>query len=118
MFAGQAAIPGPEGLAYGYGWMILEAITPGVPRLPTVGELRGGNAMALYEQGLDQYGELMLKFYYDRSQRFDIVWGEVRNTYDVEFQHSIDLPWSTDLSWGLQYRLGLGGNSVGMPPPS
>lgn len=83
---------------------ILETIAPGVPRMPTVGQLRGGNVLGLYEQGLDRFGELMFKFYYDRSQRFDIVWGEVRNTWDLEFQHSVDLPWSTDMSWGLQYR--------------
>lgn len=83
---------------------ILETITPGVPRLPTVGELRGGNVLGLYEQGLADWGDLMFKFYYDRSQRFDIVWGEVRNTWDIDFQHSIKLPWQTDLSWGVQYR--------------
>jgi iron complex outermembrane receptor protein len=66
----------------------------------------GGNVLARYEHDFADYGDLMVRFYYDRSQRedrFDVLWGEVRDTWNLEFQHAIALPAAVQLTWGGQY---------------
>ena len=84
---------------------VLRTLVPALaPRLPTSSDLLGGNALVRWDQGLGEAGSLMVKAYYDRSARGDIVWAETRDTWDVEFQHQIGLPLATDLSWGGQYR--------------
>ena len=49
--------------------------------------------------------ESTLRMYYDQYRRDAISIGERVNTYDIDFQHRLPLPFGHDVVWGLGYRL-------------
>jgi iron complex outermembrane receptor protein len=49
--------------------------------------------------------ETQLRLYYDQYRRDSLTLGERINTYDVDFQHHVALPFGHDVVWGLGYRL-------------
>jgi len=85
---------------------IARALAPATPRIPVSRDLMGGNVLTHYRHDLQEWGEVMFRAYYDRSQRedtFNVLWGEIRDTVSVELQHTVSLPASMEMTWGGQY---------------
>ncbi|MDZ4401165.1 TonB-dependent receptor [Prosthecobacter sp.] len=68
-------------------------------------EASGGNLLARWTRTLSADSSLMLQGYYDRTHRLvPGTFEEVRNNYDLEFQHSFTVNDAHDIVWGLNFR--------------
>ena len=68
------------------------------------GTLSGANVVGAWNHFFNEDSDLQLQAYFDNSFRREPNFHERRNTWDVDFQHRIVLPWSQELIWGLEYR--------------
>src|SRR5207249_3797298 len=69
-------------------------------------DLFGANVLGRWSHEFASAGDLQVQTYYDRTERtIPGVFGENRDTFDVDFQHHI--PWGErqNITWGLGYRL-------------
>jgi iron complex outermembrane receptor protein len=68
-------------------------------------DISGAHLLGRWERGLDDDSDLRLQVYYDHTQR-DIpnIFGEKRDTFDLDFQHHTRPNKRQDLLWGLTYR--------------
>ncbi len=66
--------------------------------------LSGGNVMMRWKRDLSGNSNFTLQAYFDRTNRRDINYGEVRNTFDVDFVHHIS-GHGYDLNWGVGARI-------------
>jgi iron complex outermembrane recepter protein len=68
-------------------------------------DLKGGNILARWSRVLSDQSDMSLQFYYDRTHRsIHRSLAEDLTTYDVDFQHRLQLGERNDLVWGLGYR--------------
>lgn len=67
-------------------------------------QVSGGNILGRWRRTLSPYSELELQLYYDRTERTALLFGEERDTVDVDFQHRFPLFDGHDVVWGLGYR--------------
>ena len=68
-------------------------------------DAKGGDLLGRWHHSFDSGSELMLKGYYDRTQRVHQgSLDEVRDTYDVEVLHTIHAVGPHELNWGAEYR--------------
>ncbi len=74
------------------------------PRLETTTDVQGGNILLNYIQSFGEGQEFAAKFYYDRTERDDVVWDETRDTWDIDLQHRFPLLTDFTVTWGGQYR--------------
>jgi iron complex outermembrane receptor protein len=78
--------------------------------------LSGGNVLARWERG-----PMRLQGYFDRSDRQEAKFGEVRDTWDLDLQHHAGRLGRHDLVWGLSYRRTAGDShgieTVSVVPP-
>lgn len=65
----------------------------------------GADVLARWGRELAPGSQLALQVYYDNTYRREPNFAETRNTFDVDFQHRVVLPWGQDFQWGLGYRL-------------
>lgn len=63
------------------------------------------SVLANWTHRFGSQSETQLRLYYDQYRRDSVTIGERVNTYDVDFQHHIGLPFGHDVVWGLGYRL-------------
>lgn len=68
------------------------------------GDVDGGHVLARWAHTLAGGSQLQLQASYDRTHRSDAVHREVRDTGDVDFQHSVRLGGRHEVVWGLGYR--------------
>jgi iron complex outermembrane receptor protein len=68
-------------------------------------QLSGGNLMGRWKRTLSAGSDIQLQAYYDRTNRSEANFGEVRNTFDVDFLERFRLPARQQLSWGLGARV-------------
>lgn len=77
--------------------------------------LSGGNILGgwkrIYEEGKD----LQLQFFYDRTNRHQPNFTDLRDTYDVDFLDRFRLPGREQISWGLGTRFSHGDNPIVVP---
>lgn len=74
---------------------------------PTNGttSLSGGNVLGRWTRQLARGGDFQLQAYYDHTERtIRQVFGEKRDTFDVDFQHHFALGTRQDVTWGAGYR--------------
>ena len=64
----------------------------------------GGNVLARWRRVISQRSDLALQLYYDRSGWDGALLEEIRNTYDVDFQHRFMLGQRQEVVWGAGYR--------------
>lgn len=64
----------------------------------------GGNVLARWTRDLENEGHLSLQSYYDHTEFDSPALGELRNKYDIEFQHQLSKMGSHCVLWGLGYR--------------
>ncbi|HWF04113.1 MAG TPA: TonB-dependent receptor [Candidatus Angelobacter sp.] len=66
--------------------------------------LSGGNIMAHWKRQLDNGKDFQLQLYYDRTNRHESNFGDIRNTFDADFIERIPLPARQRLSVGAGAR--------------
>ncbi len=64
----------------------------------------GQNLMASWQRTLHSGGDVQVKAYWDRTDRYELNYREIRNTLDVDFIHHLPLP-RNDVTWGLGVRV-------------
>ena len=65
--------------------------------------LSGENVMAAWRHQFDSGGDIRVRTYYDRTDRMELNYHEIRNTFDADFIHHIPLT-RHDITWGLGIR--------------
>ncbi len=67
-------------------------------------DLSGGNFLFRWKRILNEESDLSLQFYYDRTERSEFVIEEIRDTFDIDFQHRFQLPLNNEVLWGTRFR--------------
>ena len=68
------------------------------------GEVEGWNLLTRWQHTLSPTSDFTLQVYYDRTDREDAVYGEIRDTFDIDLQHQFAAGERHDVIWGLGYR--------------
>jgi iron complex outermembrane receptor protein len=68
-------------------------------------DLDGGNAIASWSHVFTETSDAQVRLWYDRTERDGDLLGEVRDTFDAEFQHRFSPFARNDLIWGGGYRI-------------
>jgi iron complex outermembrane recepter protein len=68
-------------------------------------DISGGNLLTRWCHSNSQDSGTELQLYYDRTKRDEKQHREVRDTFDIDFQHRFKMGIRHELSWGLGYRL-------------
>ena len=84
-------------------------------------DVSGGNLLSRWHRKLSESSDLTLQLYYDRTERMDpLIISEIRDTIDVDMQHSFAFGDRQRIIWGLGYRYTADENSnsfaLGMDP--
>lgn len=68
--------------------------------------LSGGNLLGRWTSQLDDDSDMTWQVYYDRTKRenYLVMMDEIRDTFDIDFQHRSKLNNEHELVWGLGYR--------------
>jgi len=77
---------------------------PFTRRVTEDADISGGNILGSWSHNFGDASDVALKLYYDNTFRREPTFSERRNTWDIDFQHRIALPWDQELIWGLGYR--------------
>ena len=67
-------------------------------------DVEGWNLAGHWQHTLSPTSEFTLSFYYDRSERYEAFQEEIRDIYDIDFQHRFAAGERHDIIWGLGYR--------------
>ncbi len=67
-------------------------------------DLSGGNLLFRWNRTLNDESDLSLQFYYDRTERSETVIEEIRDTFDIDFQHRFHMPLNNEVLWGVKFR--------------
>jgi len=67
-------------------------------------DVEGWNVVAHWQHTLSPTSEFTLQMYYDRTDRDEEFEHEIRDTYDIDFQHRFAAGDRHDIIWGLGYR--------------
>lgn len=71
---------------------------------PSGEEFAGGHALAQWTHAFSEQSELDLRFYYERFQSNSTIFGQTRDTFDLDLQHRLALSDYRELVWGLGFR--------------
>lgn len=66
--------------------------------------LHGGNVLTRWKHNFVPGADLTVQFYYDRTERDQFEYHSRRNTYDLDMQQSLKLPWRQKMIVGFGYR--------------
>ncbi len=67
-------------------------------------KVSGGNMLSRWDHVFLDGSKTWLQFYYDRTEYEHSSEGEVRNTFDIEFNHNFSVAKRHSIIWGLGYR--------------
>jgi iron complex outermembrane receptor protein len=70
--------------------------------------LSGGNILARWKRVLGEGNDFQLQGYYDRANRREPNFTDLRDTFDVDFLDRFRLPWRQQISWGAGARASRG----------
>jgi iron complex outermembrane receptor protein len=76
--------------------------------LDRAARLSGGNIMARWKRTMAEGEDLQLQVYYDRTNRYEPNFGDLRDTFDVDFLQRLRLRARQEISWGLGVRISRG----------
>ncbi len=98
-----------QGDAYdGRAEQTIDIFNPNSPTLASVLndtiDIAGANMIARWNRKISEEQDFTLQIYVDRTERTDGLFKDVRNTYDLEFQHRFQLGDSHNFIWGVGYR--------------
>ncbi len=77
---------------------------PSIPTLYANRQFNGQNVMAGWQRKFASGGDIQVRTYFDRTDRRELNYREIRDTFDVDFIHHLPLP-RNDVTWGLGARL-------------
>ena len=66
--------------------------------------LSGGNIMGIWKRDLGEGNDAQVQVYYDRTNRHEPNFGDLRDTFDVDYVQHQHLKWRQQLTWGLGLR--------------
>jgi iron complex outermembrane receptor protein len=66
--------------------------------------LSGGNVLGRWKRTSGEGEDTQLQVYYDRTNRYEPNFTDIRNTFDVDFLQRLRLPLGQELSWGAGAR--------------
>jgi len=82
------------------------------------------DVLSRWNRVLSAGSDFSLQIYFDRYNRLDSGFREIRDTVDVDFHHHVKLGSRNDIVWGLGYRVtsdnlngSAGGNQITYTPP-
>lgn len=64
----------------------------------------GTNVLGRWTRTLSETSDMVLQLYYDRTDRQDTVSREIRDTFDLDFQHRFGVIAQQEIVWGAGYR--------------
>ena len=67
-------------------------------------DFTGGHLMSRWDHEISDSSDMVVQFYYDRAERADEINIDIRDTFDIDFQHRFLLGKSNEIIWGLGYR--------------
>lgn len=67
-------------------------------------DFSGADLLARWRRSYGDKSDFTLQFYYDRTERQQVVLEDIRDTLDLDFQHRFQLTAHQELVWGLGYR--------------
>ncbi|MCK5229802.1 MAG: TonB-dependent receptor, partial [Desulfobulbaceae bacterium] len=67
-------------------------------------EVEGWNLLTRWQHTLSPTSDFTLQVYYDRTNRDEFVYGEIRDTFDIDLQHQFAAYKRHEVIWGLGYR--------------
>jgi iron complex outermembrane receptor protein len=70
-------------------------------------QLSGGNVLARWKKTLSGADDIQVQAYYDKTNRGEPNFGEVRSTFDLDFLQRLRLPARNEISWGAGTRFSL-----------
>ena len=70
--------------------------------------LSGANISGRWKRTLSQGNDIQLQAYYDRTNRHEPNFGDIRDTFDVDFLQRFQLDARQQISWGLGARFSRG----------
>ncbi len=70
--------------------------------------LSGGNITGRWTKIISERNDIQVQAYYDRTSRHEPNFGEIRNTFDLDFLQRLRFPARQQVSWGLGARLSRG----------
>jgi iron complex outermembrane recepter protein len=68
-------------------------------------EVAGGNLLGRWTHMFSDTSSMKLQSYYDRTERETVIFREVRDTFDIHFQHEFELGERNEVIWGAGYRV-------------
>ena len=71
-------------------------------------DLSGGNIMGRWKRVLGEGNDLQIQAYYDRTNRHEPNFGDLRNTFDIDFLQRFNWRSRQKISWGLGLRISEG----------
>jgi iron complex outermembrane receptor protein len=74
--------------------------------------LSGGNVLGRWQRVFEDGKDFQLQAFYDRTNRHEPNFADLRDTYDVDFLDRFRLPGRQQISWGLGARFSRGDNPV------
>ncbi len=72
--------------------------------------LSGGNILGRWKRVMGEGNDVQLQVYYDRTNRYEPNFADLRDTFDVDFMDRFRAGSRNELSWGLGARLSRGHN--------
>lgn len=74
--------------------------------------LSGGNVLGRWQRTFSEGSDFQLQAFYDRANRHELNFADLRDTYDVDFVDRFRLAGRQQVSWGLGARFSRGENPV------
>jgi iron complex outermembrane receptor protein len=78
-------------------------------------QLSGGNILGRWQRVFEEGEDFQLQAFYDRTNRHQPNFADLRDTYDLDFLDRFRLPGRQQISWGLGARFSRGDNPVVVP---
>ena len=93
------------GIIAGQRLAISQYSPPIAPAVEDNGLFSGQNVLLAWRRTLASGSDMQIRAYYDRTDREDLNYEEVRNTFDVDFIHQIPVGRRNNVIWGLGARI-------------
>ncbi len=85
-------------------YFLPSVLPPFTTRLDSGTDFTGGNLLARWNRIISDTSNFQMQAYYDRGELSDRLFGEKRNTFDIEAQHQFKAGGKQTIVWGLGYR--------------
>jgi len=89
----------------GYAGYMLYPVSPYMFSVTEKQDIKVGNTLGRWQHSFSDGSDMTLQLYYDRTDRWVAVFDEIRDTFDIDFQHSFSCIDRHEIIWGLGHRL-------------